>query len=108
MTSVARKSHIATLPGVTSGCWTPVVAAGVTWSASAVSVGTVAYSIGEVHPSGHGDTAGGPVESKSGQAGIGFTSKSIRIAGRYTNEARSRCRAVWSLTSDQNRTAYNK
>src|SRR3954471_7755266 len=45
MISVDRNSHIATLPGVIGGGWTPVVAAGVTWSASAVSVGMVACAM---------------------------------------------------------------
>src|SRR5262249_32780732 len=38
MTSVARNSHIATLPGETGGCWTAVTAAGVACSASASGV----------------------------------------------------------------------
>src|SRR5512135_2462888 len=104
MISVARNSHIATLPGVTGGCWTAVTAAGVTWSASAVSVvgWAVACAISK--------STFGTEERRRRlvHAGIGFRSKSIRIAGRYTNEARNSRRAERSETSDQNRTAKAK
>ena len=105
MISVARNSHIATLPGVTGGCWTAVVAAGVTWSARSRVVGADRWRV----PSRISTPRfGGSLQARpigSGQAGIGFRSRSSRIAGRYRNEARSSRRAVRSETSDQNRTA---
>ena len=79
MISVARKSHIATLPGVTGGCWTgrPRGRRDVLGRARDRSEVAAACAIVGIHPRvGQSDTV------PAGQAGSGFKSKSSRIAGR--------------------------
>ena len=102
MISVARNSHMATLPGV-AGAWWLVDRP---WPAEAGVVETSACAIVlETPETKPRKKPSDPPRRRIGQAGIGFRTSNSKIAGRYTIEARSSRRAVASLTLDQNRAA---
>ena len=85
MTSVARKSHIATFPGVTgavwagTGAWPPACPAGFGWAVLGVAIAIVDTTLRDWTT---GRWAAARVRRPSAQAGGGLRSNSSRIAGK--------------------------